>query len=178
MEELNHRWYVIHTYSGHENKVVSLINQRVVANGLQNEVLDIIVPTNKKILVKDGKKKTVDDRVLPGYVLINMHMSENAWHIVKNTEGVIGFIGTGKMPSPLPPHEVKEIKARLQSKTEPVYHSDLTVGDAVKVIDGVFKNFVGSINEINKDKAQVVVLLSIFGRETPVTLDFLEVSRL
>lgn len=179
MEEQNgkQRWYIINTYAGQEKRVANQILQRIKANNLEKEVLDVIIPTQNKIVVSEGKKKTVEEKIFPGYVLVQMEMNDRTWHIVRNTEGVTGFVGTEKKPTPLNPEEVKGIMAYMKVK-QPAFQATFAVGDAVKVLDGPFKDFVGSVSEINEDKGQIKVLLSVFGRETPVVLDFLQVSRI
>ncbi|MFQ5492542.1 MAG: transcription termination/antitermination protein NusG [Candidatus Dojkabacteria bacterium] len=172
-----HLWYVINSYSGHEKKVANQIQQRVKANNLEDEISEVVVPTQEKIVVNEGKKKTIEEKIFPGYVLVKMEMNDRTWQVIRNTEGVTGFIGTGKKPTPLSPTEVKGILAFMDVK-QPAYQATFSVEDAVKVVDGPFKDFVGSISEINADKGQVKVLLSVFGRETPVVLDFLQVTRL
>lgn len=170
-------WYILQTYSGHENKVANQIMQRAKANDIVDEVVEVKVPTQEKILVSEGKKRKKEERLFPGYVLINMKLTEKSWQVVRNTEGVTGFVGTNKQPTPLTAKEVKSILAFTKVE-QPAYSASFTLGQAVKVSDGPFKDFVGSISEINEDKGQVKVLLSIFGRETPVVLDFLQVSKL
>lgn len=172
-----HKWYIISTYSGHEKKVANQILQRIKANDLESEVSEVIVPTQEKIVVSSGKKRTVEERIFPGYVLICMEMNDSTWHIVRNTEGVTNFIGTEKKPTPLSEKEAQSIIAYMDVK-QPAYQFSFSVGDAVKVVDGPFADFIGSISEINEDKGQVTVLLSVFGRETPITLDFIKVSKL
>jgi len=179
MEETNdnQNWYIINTYAGHEKKVANQIMQRVKANALESDVGEVVVPIQNKIVVSEGKKRTVEEKIFPGYVLIKMEMNDKTWHIVRNTEGVTGFVGTEKKPTPLNPDEVKSIMAYMKVK-QPSFQAAFTLGDAVKVMDGPFKDFIGAISEINEDKGQVKVLLSVFGRETPVVLDFLQVSRI
>ena len=172
-----HKWYIISTYSGHEKKVANQIKQRVKANDLEENISDVVVPTQEKIVVSAGKKRTVEERIFPGYVLICMDMNDSTWQIVRNTEGVTSFIGTEKKPTPLSEKEAKSIIAYMDVK-QPAYQFSFAVGDAVKVVDGPFADFIGSISEINEDKGQVTVLLSVFGRETPVSLDFMKVSKL
>ena len=150
---------------------------RVKANNLEEYISDVLVPTQDKIQVNSGKKKTVKEKIFPGYVLVNMEMNDQTWQIIRNTEGVTSFIGTSKKPTPLSETEVKSIKAFMNVE-QPQYQSSFAVGDPVKVVDGPFKDFVGSVNEINEDKGQVKVLLSVFGRETPVVLEFIQVTRL
>lgn len=173
----NHKWFIISTYSGHEKKVANQIKQRVKANDLEDKVSDVIVPTQEKIVVSSGKKRTVEERIFPGYVLICMEMNDETWQIVRNTEGVTSFVGTEKKPTPLNEKEAQSIISYMDVK-QPSYQFAFSVGDAVKVVDGPFADFIGSISEINEDKGQVTVLLSVFGRETPVSLDFIKVSKL
>ena len=173
----NLKWYVINTYSSHENKVQSQIETRVKANNMQDLITKVIVPTQDKIVVSKGKKKTIKDKFLPGYVLIQMVLNQQTWLLVRNTEGVTGFVGTKKMPTPLEEDKVKEI-LELTKVNKPSFQLSFSVGDAVKIVEGPFVDFVGSISEINKDKGQLTVLISVFGRETPVFLDFLQVKKL
>jgi transcriptional antiterminator NusG len=170
-------WFIINTYSGHEKKVANQIEQRAKANNLEDDVEEVLVPTQEKIQVSEGKKRKKEEKIFPGYLLVNMKLNEDTWRIVRNTEGVTGFVGTEKKPTPLSPQEVKSIMA-FTKVTQPSFTASFSTNDAVKVIDGPFKDFVGQISEINEDKGQVKVLLSIFGRETPVVLDFLQVSKL
>lgn len=173
----NAKWFIINTYSGHEKKVSKLIEEKVKANELEKKIIDIVVPIQDKIVVKEGKKRKVEEKLFPGYVLIQMEMNDDTWRVVRNTEGVTGFVGTEKKPTPLSDQEAKSILAFMDVE-QPAYSTTFAVGDAVKVVDGPFKDFVGSINEINETKGQVKVLLSVFGRETPVVLDFLQVNKL
>lgn len=173
--DTNLKWYIVNTYSGHEKKVAAQIQQRVKANGLEDQVAQVLVPTQEKIVAQGGKKRTVEEKFLPGYVLIQMQMNDRTWHIVRNTEGVTGFIGPSKKPTPLNEDEVKAIMAFTEVK-EAAYQATFHVGQSVRVVDGPFKDFIGKIEEINEGKGQVTVLLSIFGRETPVQLDFLQVA--
>lgn len=171
------RWYVLNTYSGHEKKVAQLIEQRVKANELEDKILEVMVPTQEKILVSEGKKKTLEEKIFPGYVLVQMVMNDDTWYLIRNTEGVTGFVGAQRKPTPLTDEEVKGILA-FSELQQPSFQASFAVDDPVKVTDGPFKDFVGTISEINEDKGQVKVLLSVFGRETPVVLDFLQVSKL
>lgn len=171
------KWYVVNTYSGHETKVANQIKARVKANAIEDIVLDVVIPTQDKIVISNGKKRTVKERIYPGYILVNMELQDNSWHIVKNTEGVIGFIGNKKNPTPISDKEASAI-INFMSVTQPTYHSSFNVGDTVKVAEGPFADHVGRISEINKDKGQVKVLLSFFGQETPVVFDFLQVKKL
>lgn len=171
------KWYILNTYSGHEKKVASHLKEKIEANEMEEKVVEVVVPIHEKVVVKDGKKKTVEEKLFPGYVLIHMEMDEDTWRVVRNTEGVTSFVGTSNKPTPLSEKEVKSILAFMDVE-KPTYTAAFAVGDAIRVNDGPFKDFVGSISEINEDKGQVKVLLSIFGRETPVVLDFLQVNKL
>jgi len=173
----NLKWYIINTYSGHEKKIAQHLEEKIKANDMEKQVVEIVVPTQDKIVVSEGKKRKVEEKLFPGYVLINMEMNDDTWRVVRNTDGVTGFVGTEKKPTPLNEAEVKSILAFMDIE-QPAYSTAFATGDAVKVVDGPFKDFVGSINEINEAKGQVKVLLSVFGRETPVMLDFLQVNKL
>ncbi|MCA9378821.1 transcription termination/antitermination factor NusG, partial [Candidatus Dojkabacteria bacterium] len=168
-------WFIVNTYSGHEKKVAQTIEQLAKANGLEDEIVEVLVPTQEKVVAQGGKKKTVEDKMFPGYVLINMLLNDQTWHLIRNTEGVTGFLGTGKKPTPLSPEEVGAIKA-FSEVEQPSYQAAFRVGESVKVVSGNWKDFIGKISAIDERKGQVTVLLSIFGRETPVPLDFLEVT--
>lgn len=176
-KNLNLKWYILNTYSGHEKKVAQYLEEKIKANDLSDKVVEIVVPIQEKIVVKDGKKRKVEEKLFPGYVLVQMEMNDDTWRVVRNTEGVTSFVGTEKQPTPLNEKEVESILAFMDVK-QPAYTATFALGDAVKVNDGPFKDFVGSISEINEDKGQVKVLLSVFGRETPVVLDFLQVNKL
>lgn len=171
------KWYILSTYTGHEAKVAEHIRQRVKSNGLEDEIVEVLVPTQEKTLAKSGKKRTTEEKIFPGYVLINMIMNDATWHLIRNTDGVTGFVGPTKQPTPLSDEEVDAIKAFTEVK-QTSYETAYAIGDAVRVTDGPFKDFVGQVTEINSDKGQMTVLLSIFGRETPVQLDFLQVTNL
>lgn len=172
-----HKWFIVNTYSGHENKVATQLSARIKANEMEDLITEVLVPTQEKIIISKGKKRTVKEKIFPGYVLIQMMLTDDTWNVVRNTEGVTGFVGSRKRPTPLNPEELKSILAFTKVK-QPSYQTSFSIGDAVKVLDGPFSDFVGSISEINRDKGQVKVLLSIFGRETPVVLDFLQVKKL
>ena len=171
------KWYIISCYSGHEDKVAEMLKETIEANDAQDKIVQVLVPSQEKTLVKDGKKKQIIEKIFPGYVLIQMEMNDETWNLVKNTEGVTKFLGTGRRPNPLSQDQVQSIIAYTQVK-QPTFTSSFAVGDAVRVNDGPFKEFVGKISEINQDKGQVKVLLTVFGRETPVQLDFLQVSKI
>ncbi|MBL8015206.1 MAG: transcription termination/antitermination factor NusG [Candidatus Doudnabacteria bacterium] len=169
------KWYVINIFSGYEKKVSSQITQRVKANGLEDQIVEVLIPTQQKIVAQAGKKKSVEEKMLPGYLFVKMQLNEQTFHVIRNTEGVTGFLGVGKKPTPLSEAEIKAMIALSEVET-PSYEASFKLGDSVKVTSGTWKDFVGKIHEINKDKGQVVVLLSLFGRETPVTLDFTEIT--
>lgn len=173
----NLKWYVINSYAGHEKKVMKNIEQRVKANQAEDLVTDVVVPTQNKIVIKEGKKKTIEDRFFPGYILIRMELNDVTWHIIRNAEGVTGFVGTERKPTPLSEQEAEGIMKYMQVE-QPAYQSTFLVGDAVKIVDGPFTDFVGSVRDINEAKGKVQVLISVFGRETPVDLDFLQVKKL
>jgi transcription termination/antitermination protein NusG len=171
------KWYVVSTYAGQEKTVMSSIFQRIKANNMEDSITDIVVPTQEVTVVKSGKKKNIEEKFLPGYILVKMVMSDKTWHLVRNTQGVTGFVGTERRPTPLSEQEAKGIIAYTKVQ-QPTFEASFEVGDSVKVLDGPFKDFVGAISEINENKGQVKVLLSVFGRETPIILDFLQVSKL
>lgn len=176
------KWYVVSSSSNKENKTAELIKQRIRANNLDEFVFEVIVPTQKKIVIKKGKKETVEERFLPGYILIQMVPTEDVVHIIRNTEGVVGFLGMTANSKTLTPLDksfnVDSILNLSKTTQAPVYSSRFEVNDAVKVVDGPFKDFVGNVQEVNEAKGQVTVLLSVFGRETPVHLDFLQVNKI
>lgn len=171
------RWYVVHTYSGHENKVAITLKQRVEASGFQDRVCKILVPTQEKIVISEGKKRKVDEHLFPGYILVNMAMSDDAWHLVRSTTGVTGFVGTGTTPTALPDSEVKSI-LKFMKMEAPKFEAKFSVGDSVKVVDGPFTDFLGKVEEVNDEQGKVKILVSVFGRETPMELDFLQVTPL
>jgi transcription termination/antitermination protein NusG len=170
------RWYVIHTYSGHENKVAEALKQRTQTLGLEDKVLEALIPVQDKIQIKRGQRKTVIEKIFPGYMLVRMELTDDAWLAVRTTQGVTGFVGASTKPNPLPRHEVEAIKQYMTQGT-PQYKAEFVEGEAVKIVDGPFNEMVGTVNAINEEKGKVEVLVSIFGRETPVELDFLQVQK-
>ncbi|KXS42231.1 MULTISPECIES: transcription termination/antitermination protein NusG [unclassified Candidatus Frackibacter] len=168
-------WYAIHTYSGHENKVKSNLEKRVTTTGMDEKIFDILIPSKDKVKVKDGKKTMSKEKFFPGYVLIEMIMDDDSWYVVRNTPGVIGFASSGTKPVPVTDAEVNSILKQMGVE-RPQVEIDLEVGDEVRVIDGPFENFVGDIQEIDLDKSKLTVLVSMFGRQTPVELDFHQVE--
>ena len=171
------RWYVVHTNAGHENKVCSTLRQRVKASGLKEQIAEILVPTRNKVIIEAGKKKEVRERLFPGYILIKMHLNDESWQVVRNTAGVTGFVGLGNEPTPLPENEIKAV-LKFMKMEAPKFEAKFAVGDSVKITDGPFADFLGKVDLIDEGKGKVKVLVSIFGRETPVELDFLQVSPL
>lgn len=171
------RWFVVHTYSGHESKVAATLKQRVDSQKLSDKILDILVPTQEKIEIKEGKKNTVKEKIFPGYLLVNMILDDTTWLAVRTTPGITGFIGTSNKPTPLPEEEVETIK-RFMSLEAPKFKAAFSVSEAVKITDGPFSEFLGTISEIDDERGKLKVLVSIFGRETPVELDFLQVAKL
>ncbi len=171
------RWYVINTYSGHENKVKHNLEHRVETMGATGRVRNVVVPTEEVAELKDGKRKTVSKRTMPGYVLVNMEMTDDAWNLVKNTPGVTGFVGSRDKPLPLSKPEVDRLMHR-ETAERPRTRAQFTVGESVKVVSGPLSDFSGEISEINDDAAKLKVLVSIFGRETPVEVGFDQVKKI
>lgn len=169
-------WYVVHCYSGYENKVRHAIEQRIETMGMLDKIFDVIVPTEEEIEVKEGKRKKVEKRVFPGYILVEMVMDEDSWYVVRNTPGVTGFVGMGNDPTPLRPEEVKQILDRMESDIVRVKVT-FKIGQKVRIVDGPFNDFIGTVAAIDQDKSKVRVMVSFFGRDTPVELDFLEVEK-
>ncbi len=176
-EEEKSKWYVIHTYSGQEERVSQALKQRIESLSLENKIFDILIPTQEKIEVKSGKKATTKEKIFPGYILVKMVFDDKSWLAVRTTPGVTSFVGTGNRPTALPEPEVKTIQ-KFMKVAAPSYKTSFSVGEAVKIIDGPFADFLGSIDSIDEEKGKVKVLVSIFGRETPVELDFLQVAKL
>jgi transcriptional antiterminator NusG len=170
------QWYVIHCYSGYENKVRHNLEQRIASMGMKGKIFDVIVPTEEEIEVKDGKRRTVERRVFPGYLLVQMVMSEESWYVVRNTPGVTGFVGMGNTPTPLRPEEVQQILRRMEAEA-PKIKVTFKSGQKVRIVDGPFNDFIGTVSEIDMDRTKVRVMVSFFGRETPVELDFLQVEK-
>ncbi len=169
-------WYVIHCYSGYENKVRHNLEQRIETMGMKDRIFDVVVPTQEEIEVRDGKRRTVERHIFPGYVLVNMKLSEESWYVVRNTPGVTGFVGMGNMPTPLRPEEVSQIIKRMEAEA-PTVKVTFKVGERVRIIDGPFNDFRGTVSEIDMERTKVRVMVSFFGRETPVELDFLQVEK-
>ena len=171
------KWYIVHTYSGHEDRVVKSLKQRVQSLGFEGRIFDIIVPKRNTIKVSGGKKESVKEKIFPGYILVKMLLDDESWLLVRTTQGVTSFIGAGNKPTPISEKEVEAIK-KFMDMEEPLYKTAFAKGEAVKIIDGPFADFLGTIDEIDETKGRLKVLVSIFGRETPVELDFLQVAKL
>ena len=169
-------WYVIHCYSGYENKVRYNLEQRIETMGVKDKIFDVVIPTQEEIEVKDGKRKVVERHVFPGYVLVNMILTEESWYVVRNTPGVTGFVGMGNDPTPLRPEEVSQILKRMEADA-PHIKVTFRVGERVRIIDGPFNDFRGTVSEIDMERTKVRVMVNFFGRETPVELDFLQVEK-
>ncbi len=169
-------WFVIHCYSGYENKVRHNLEQRIESMGMKGKIFDVVVPTEEEIEVKDGKRRTVERRVFPGYLLVQMIMSEDSWYVVRNTPGVTGFVGMGNVPTALRPEEVAQILRRMEAEA-PKVKVTFKPGQKVRIVDGPFNDFIGTVSEIDMDRTKVRVMVSFFGRETPVELDFLQVEK-
>ena len=169
-------WYVIHCYSGYENKVRHNLEQRIETMGMKDRIFDVVIPTQEEIEVKDGKRRTVERHIFPGYVLVNLLLTEESWYVVRNTPGVTGFVGMGNNPTPLRPEEVSQIIRRMEAEA-PTVKVTYKVGERVRIIDGPFNDFRGMVSEIDMERTKVRVMVSFFGRETPVELDFLQVEK-
>lgn len=171
------RWYVLHTYSGYEENVTRNLKQRIESMDMEDKIFEVLVPTETKIKIKNGKRTTIREKIFPGYVLVNMIVTDDSWYVVRNTPNVTGFVGSGTTPTPVSEEEIKELQRRMGVE-EPTYKVDVTVGTPVKISDGPFKDFEGKVSEIDEAKGKVKVLISLFGRETPVELDSLQIKKL
>ena len=171
------KWYVVHTYSGYENKVKANLEQRIESMGMQDKIFQVVVPTEEEIEVRDGQRRITEKKIFPGYILVEMLMTDDSWYAVRNTPGVTGFVGMGKKPTPLRPEEVQRIMKRMEEEA-PKIKVTFRPGQRVRIIDGPFTDFVGNVDDIDMDKSKVRVLVSFFGRDTPVELDFLQVEKM
>jgi transcriptional antiterminator NusG len=169
-------WYVIHCYSGYEHKVKQNLEQRIETMQMQDRIFQVVIPTEEEIEVKDGKRRTVERRVFPGYILVQMLMDDDSWYVVRNTPGVTGFVGMGNRPAPLRPEEVQSIMKRMEAEA-PRIKVTFKPGQKVRIVDGPFNEFVGVVDDIDMERAKVRILVSFFGRDTPVELDFLQVEK-
>ena len=175
--EPERNWYAIHTYAGYENTVARNLKQRIESLGMENKIFNVIVPVEKKVKIKGGKRQTVEEKIYPGYVLVNMVVTDDSWYIVRNTPRVTGFVGAGVVPVPLEKSEVETLFKLMGEET--VKHKiELVTGEAIQITDGPFKDFEGKVAEVDENRGKVKVLVSMFGRETPVELDFLQVKRI
>ncbi|MEG6617517.1 transcription termination/antitermination protein NusG [Peptococcaceae bacterium 1198_IL3148] len=174
---MNKSWYVVHTYSGYENKVKANLERRIESMNMEEKIFRILVPMEDEVEIKNGKKKIAKKKVFPGYVLVEMIMTDDSWYVVRNTPGVTGFVGSGSKPIPLSEEEVKSI-LRQMGEEEPRTKVNFSVGEKVKVINGPFEDFVGEIEEIYPDKGKLRVMVSMFGRETPIELDFSQIEKI
>lgn len=175
-EDDNRAWFVIHCYSGYENKVRYNLEQRIETMGMKDKIFDVVIPTQEEIEVREGKRRSIERHVFPGYVLVNMILSEESWYVVRNTPGVTGFVGMGNDPTPLRPEEVSQILKRMEAEA-PHVKVTFKAGERVRIIDGPFNDFRGTVSEIDMERAKVTVMVNFFGRETPVELDFLQVEK-
>src|SRR3989338_6390073 len=170
-------WYVLHTYSGYEDTVARNLQQRIESLGMEDKIFNVMVPKEKKIRIKSGKRKMIEEKIYPGYVLVEMVVTDDSWYVVRNTPRVTGFVGAGTTPTPVSQEEITELQKRMGVE-EPKYNVDVTPVDAVKITDGPFKDFDGKVSERSEEKGKVKVLVSMFGRETPVELDFLQIKKI
>lgn len=170
-------WYVLHTYSGYEDSVAWNLKQRIENMGMEDKIFDVLVPKEKKIKIRDGKRTTVEEKIFPGYVLVEMTVTDDSWYVVRNTPNVTGFVGSGTIPTPVSDEEMKYLQKRM-GVDEPKFKVDFQIGDLVRISDGPFKEYEGKVGEIDEAKGKVKVMVTIFGRETPVELDFLQVKKI
>ncbi len=170
------QWYVVHTYSGHENKVKANLEKRIETTGMEDKIFRILVPTEEKVERKKGKEKIINKKVFPGYVLVEMSLSDDSWYVVRNTPGVTGFVSSGTKPLPLQPEEVNHI-LRGMGLEDKKMETDLNIGDKIRVIDGPFEEFVGEVQELHPQQRKAKVLVSMFGRETPLELEFSQIEK-
>ncbi len=177
IESRGRRWYAIHTYSGYEEAVERGLRQRIESLALEDKIFNILVPTEKKIKIKNGKRRVVTEKIFPGYVFVDMSVTDDSWYVVRNTPHVTGFIGTGTIPTPIADEEMKALQKRMGVE-EPKYKIDVTVGAPVRIVDGPFKNFEGKVAELDEAHGKVKVFVNVFGRETSIELDFLQVKKI
>ncbi len=170
------RWYVIHTYSGYEENVAHNLKQRIESLGMEDRIFDVLVPKEKKMKIRNGKRRVVEEKIFPGYVIVNMIVTDDSWYVVRNTPNVTGFVGTGTTPTPLDEKEVKNLQRRM-GLDEPTYTIDIQLGETVRIIDGPFKDMEGKVSEL-LERGKLKVMVSMFGRETPIELDALQVNKL
>lgn len=174
--EQEKNWYVIHTYSGYEDAVAKNLKQRIESLGMEDKIFDVIVPKEKKIKIKNGKRKTVEEKIYPGYVLVEMVVTDASWYVVRNTPRVTGFLGAGTTPIPVSKHDIDDLMKRMEVG-EPEFTIDFEIGATVKITDGPFKGFEGKVSEIDRERGKIKVLVNMFGRDTPVELDSLQIKK-
>ncbi len=177
VDQRGRRWYAIHTYSGYEENVAENLQQRIESMDMEDKIFGILIPKEKKIKIKNGKRKIIEEKIFPGYVLVEMIVTDDSWYVVRNTPNVTGFIGTGTIPTPVSDDEMKSLQKRM-GVDEPEYKIDVEMGAPVRIADGPFKNFEGKVSEIDEARGKIKVLVNVFGRETPVELDFLQVKKI
>jgi transcriptional antiterminator NusG len=170
-------WYAIHTYAGYENAVARNLKQRIESLGMEDRIFNVLVPTEKKIKIKGSKRVEEEEKIYPGYILVDMVVTDDSWYVVRNTPRVTGFVGSGVYPVPLNKNEVEELFGRM-NKTEVKHTIDLAIDDIIKIVDGPFKDLEGKVSEVDDSRGKIKVLVSMFGRETPVELDFLQVKKI
>ena len=175
--EFGRNWYSVHTYAGYEDAVARNLRQRIDSMAMGDKIFNVLVPTEKKIKIKNGKRKTVEEKIYPGYVLVEMIVTDDSWYAVRNTPRVTGFVGSGTTPTPLSSEEMEILQKRM-GVDEPRFKIDVSAGDAVKITDGPFKDFDGKVSEVDEEKGKIKVLVNMFGRSTPVELDSLQIRKL
>ncbi|MCD6410514.1 transcription termination/antitermination protein NusG [bacterium] len=171
------RWYAIHTYSGYEDAVAKSLKQRIESLGMEDKIFNVIVPKEKKIKIKNGKRQVVEEKIYPGYVLVEMIVTDDSWYVVRNTPNVTGFVGAGTTPVPIADKEIEELKKRM-GQEEPKFKINFKVGDPVRIIDGPFKDYEGKVSDIDEEQGKVKVNINLFGRDTPVELDSLQIKKI
>ena len=171
------KWYVIHTYSGYEDAVARNLKQRIESLGMEDKIFNVVVPKEKKIKIKNGKRKITEEKIYPGYVIVEMIVSDDSWYVVRNTPNVTGFVGAGTTPIPVSLQEIDNLKKRMGVE-EPKFKIDVKINDAIKITDGPFKDLDGKISEVDEEKGKVKVLINMFGRDTPVELDSLQIKKI
>ena len=175
--EFGKNWYAIHTYSGYEDAVARNLRQRIESMGMEEKIFSVLVPVEKKIRIKNGKRRVVEEKIYPGYVLVEMVVTDDSWYVVRNTPRVTGFVGAGTTPAPLSEEEMEVLLKRM-GQDKPKFNIDVQIGDPVKITDGPFKDFDGRVSEVDHEKGKIKVLVNVFGRDTPVELDSLQIKKL
>ncbi|OHA00532.1 MAG: transcription termination/antitermination protein NusG [Candidatus Sungbacteria bacterium RIFCSPHIGHO2_02_FULL_49_20] len=175
--EFGRNWYAIHTYAGYEDAVARNLKQRIDSMAMGDKIFNVLVPTEKKIKIKNGKRRTVEEKIYPGYVLVEMIVTDDSWYVVRNTPRVTGFVGSGTTPTSLSPDEMEILQKRM-GVDEPRFKIDVSAGDAIKITDGPFKDFDGKVSEVDESKGKIKVLVNMFGRSTPVELDSLQIRKI